>query len=229
MNNQHLQYIREELMIATADFSGRAKGQLVAFAENGLACTNRFRRKRRKIQDEVTGKLVTVYGDPVPGVQTRGKGTSIALIEPVQYSTASWRRALATLDTHEHAWLSWCYARDLSFAHQVAITKWAWVEFKAELSTKKVAGKTMERLKSLVWLAAQDVRNELVGLDIYQYQDLAAMIGVGEKNWSETFTDRWEGLRYAFVALDRSALYSVSGARSQQKAANSCQTLAKLD
>jgi hypothetical protein len=45
----------------------------------------------------------------------------------------------------------------------VAITQWAWAEFREQLGAKKVAGKTMERLKKLIWLAAQDVKAELAG------------------------------------------------------------------
>lgn len=34
MNTQYLQYVRQQLIVATADLSGATKGQLVAFAEN---------------------------------------------------------------------------------------------------------------------------------------------------------------------------------------------------
>ncbi|SQC34235.1 Phage antitermination protein Q [Kluyvera cryocrescens] len=34
MNVQYLQYVREQLMVATADFSGATKGQLMAWLEN---------------------------------------------------------------------------------------------------------------------------------------------------------------------------------------------------
>ncbi|MGB7799828.1 bacteriophage antitermination protein Q [Buttiauxella sp.] len=229
MNQQYLQFIREELMVATADLSGATKGQLVAFAENAQFDTGRYKRKRRRILDEVTGKMITLPGGPVPGQQSRAKGSSIALVLPVEFRTASWRRALATLDKHEHAWLSWCYAGDMSFAHQVAITEWAWVEFKAQLGAKKVAGKTLKRLQALVWLAAQDVKNEMAGRDVYQYADLAKLVGVTPKNWSETFTVRWGALRALFGYLDSDALCSASRTRSQQKTTNSRLTLAKLD
>ncbi|WP_245163551.1 bacteriophage antitermination protein Q, partial [Buttiauxella gaviniae] len=46
MNQQYLQYVREELMLATADLSGATKGQLVAFAENAQFDTGRYKRKR---------------------------------------------------------------------------------------------------------------------------------------------------------------------------------------
>lgn len=229
MNNQYLQFIREELMIATADLSGRTKGQLVAFAENGMANTDRLKRKRRTMLDEVTGKVITIYGDPVPGTQTRGKGTSKALIEPVQFCTASWRRALATLDKHERAWLSWCYAGDMAFAHQVAIIEWAWAEFKTGLRGKRVAGKTIQRLRQLIWLAAQDVKNELAGRDVYQYADLAAQVGVNKTNWSQNYSEHWEAMAHICESLDRRALMAVSRSRSQQKATNYQPTIAKMN
>lgn len=53
----------------------------------------------------------------------------------------------------------------------MAITQWAWAEFRGQLGAKKVAGKTMERLRKLIWLAAQDVKAELAGKDVYQHQD----------------------------------------------------------
>lgn len=229
MNQQYLQFIRGELMVATADLSGATKGQLVAFAENGMANTDRLKRKRRTMLDEVTGKVITIYGDPVPGIQTRGKGTSKALIEPIQFCTASWRRALGTLDTHEHAWLSWCYAGDLSFAHQVAITEWVWTEFKALMGSKKIAGKTLKRLQALVWLAAQDIKNEVAGRKIYRYCELAELVGVTKTNWTENYSRRWEALCALFDGLDTASLRSVSRARSQQKAACYQLSLAKMN
>ncbi|HAT3906949.1 TPA: hypothetical protein I9Y28_001126 [Citrobacter freundii] len=117
----------------------------------------------------------------------------------------------------------------IRFEHQVAITQWAWAEFREQLGAKKVAVKTMERLKNLIWLAAQDVKAELSGLDTYEYQKLAELVGVTAKNWSETFTDRWVGMRYIYRCLDNGALLQATRSRSQQKATNSQPSVAKLD
>lgn len=89
---QDYEYIRQQLITATADLSGSTKGQLVAFAENAQLATNRYKRKRLKVRDEETGKMITLHNPPVPGVQSRSKGSSIALVLPVEYATASWRR-----------------------------------------------------------------------------------------------------------------------------------------
>lgn len=50
INTQYLQYVRQQLIVATADLSGATKGQLVAFAENAqFTATARSREGRRFI------------------------------------------------------------------------------------------------------------------------------------------------------------------------------------
>ncbi|BDH45736.1 antitermination protein [Salmonella enterica subsp. enterica serovar Choleraesuis] len=229
MNDQYLEYVRETLIIAAADLSGTTKGQLVAFAENAQFVATARSRGRMKVVEPVTGRLVNPNNPPIPGQQSRAKGSAIALIQPVEYSTASWRRALRTLELHHMAWLVWCYADDVKFSHQVAITEWGWQEFNATLAGRRVAAKTRERLQALVWLAAQDVRAELRGRETYQQKRLAELVGVNQKNWSETFSERWRGMRSLFCGLDGDALVVVSKTRSQQKATDFALSLAKLD
>ena len=173
--------------------------------------------------------MVNPDGPAMSGSQSRAKGSSIALVGPVEFVTASWRRAVLSLEEHQKAWLLWNYSENIRFEYQVAITQWAWVEFREQLGAKKVAGKTMERLKKLIWLAAQDVKAELAGRETYEYQAMAKLVGVTPKNWSETFTDRWVEMRRIFLRLDSGALLQVTRSRSQQKATNLDSSLAKLD
>ncbi len=58
---QDYEYIRQQLITATADLSGSTKGQLVAFAENAQLATNRYKRKRLKVRDEETGRMITLH------------------------------------------------------------------------------------------------------------------------------------------------------------------------
>ena len=229
MNVQYLQYVREQLIVATADLSGATKGQLMAWLENAQFDTKTFKRKKQQIVDEVTGEMITLENPPIPGKQSHAKGSHIPLVQPIEFATASWRRALLSLDEHHKAWLLWNYSENTNWEQQVEITQWAWAEFSAQLAGKKVAGKTMERLKKLIWLAAQDVKAELAGKDTYEYQKLAELVGVTPKNWSETFTDRWVDMKRTFLQLDSAALLQVTRSRSQQKATNSHQSIAKLD
>ena len=216
----NLSYVRQQLILATADLSGATKGQLMAWLENAQFDTKTFKRKKLRVMDEVTGKMITLDNPPIPGKQSRAKGSHIPLVNHVEYSTASWRRALMSLEEHQKAWLLWNYSENTRFEYQVAITQWAWAEFREQLGAKKVAGKTLERLKKLIWLAAQDGKAELAGRETYEYQALAELVGVTPKNWSETFTDRWVEMRCIFLRLDSGALLQVTRSRSQQKATN---------
>ncbi|EKY3117312.1 bacteriophage antitermination protein Q [Cronobacter turicensis] len=229
MTAQYLQFIREELKTATADLSGATKGQLVAFAENAQFTATARSRGRKKITDPATGRLVTPSGPPMSGSQSRAKGSSIALVSPVEFGSASWRRAVLALEEHQKAWLLWSYSENIRFEYQVAITQWAWAEFKEQLGSRKVAGKTMERMKKLIWLAAQDVKAELAGRDVYQQQDIAAMCGVKPDNWSHNYSDYWRAMCTIFKRLDSESLLCAVRTRSQQKTAFSQQCIAKVN
>ncbi|EKO4541313.1 antiterminator [Salmonella enterica subsp. enterica serovar Worthington] len=220
MNTQYLQYVREQLMVATADLSGETKGQLLAWLENVQFDTKNYPRKKQRIWDEETESWITLNNPPIPGKQSLAKGSAIPLVKPVEYSTASWRRAVLSLDEHYKAWLLWNYSENTCWEHQVEITSWAWCEFRQQLAGRKMAGKTVERLKKLIWLAAQDVKSELAGREVYQYKELAGLVGVSEKNWSETFTRHWLTMRAIFLRLDQASLLSVSESRSEQVAFN---------
>ena len=229
MNNHYLQFVREQLIIATADLSGATKGQLEAWQENAMFNTGRYRRKKIRYRDKVTGKIVTLDNPPIPGKQSLVKGSSIALVSPVEFSTSSWRRAVLSLEEHHKAWLLWCYSGIICWEHQIAITQWAWNEFNTQSGTRKIAGKTLERLKKLIWLAAQAVKAELFGGEGYEYRDLASLVGVTSKNWSETFTERWVAMKHIFLQLDSQALLLLTKTRSKQKTTFSQQDIAKLD
>ncbi|MFS3896968.1 bacteriophage antitermination protein Q [Raoultella ornithinolytica] len=229
MNTQYLQYVREQLMVATADLSGATKGQLVSFAENAMFEATPRSSKRMKVVDPATGRMVKPSNPPVPGKQSRAKGSAIALVLPVEYSTASWRRALLSLEEHQKAWLLWNYSDNIRWEHQETITRWAWEQFSQQLAGVRIAKKTVDRLRQLIWLAAQDARAGLAGREKYQYGDLAAMVGVEVKNWSKTFTAHWEVMLAVFGQLDRDALLSLTKARSEQKSTFSQQSIAKVD
>lgn len=229
MTAQYLEFVRQQLIVATADLSGATKGQLVAFAENAQFTATARSRGRKKVYSEVKKRMVNPDGPPMSGSQSRAKGSSIALVLPVEYSTASWRRALLPLEEHQKAWLLWNYSDNIRWEHQETITRWGWEQFSEKLAGIRIAKKTVDRLRQLIWLAAQDAKAELAGRDQYQYADLAAMVGVEVKNWSKTFTTHWEDMLGVFVQLDRDALLSLTKTRSEQKSTFSQQSIAKVD
>ena len=227
MNTQFLEYVRQQLMVATADLSGATKGQLMAWLENAQFDTGTFKRKKMKVKDEVTGEMITLDNPPIPGKQSYAKGSHIPLVQPGEYSTASWRRALMTLEEHQKAWLLWNYSEYVRWDNQVEITQWGWKHFSQQLAGKRVAKKTIDRLRQLIWLAAQDVKAELAGRETYEYQQLAELVGVAKSTWTENYLPHWLAMRSIFTRLDSGALISVTRSRSQQKATNFDVSLAK--
>ena len=229
MNTQFLEYVRQQLMVATADFSGATKGQLMAWLENAQFDTGTFKRQKPRALDEVTGKMIVLDTPPIPGKQSHAKGSHIPLVQPVEFATASWRRALLSLEEHHKAWLLWNYSENTNWDHQVAITQWGWTEFSQQLEGKRVAKKTIDRLRQLIWLAAQDVKGELSGKDPYQYGDLAALVGVNKTNWSQNYVEHYDAMTSLYKELDTQSLHHVSRSRSQQKAANYQQNIAEMN
>lgn len=229
MNTQFLEYVRQQLMVATADLSGATKGQLMAWLENAQFDTGTFKRKKPRVLDEVTGKMITLDNPPIPGKQSHAKGSHIPLVQPVEYSTASWRRALMSLEEHQKAWLLWNYSENVRWCYQVEITQWGWQQFNQQLAGKRVAKKTIDRLRQLIWLAAQDVKGELSGKDPYQYGNLAALVGVNKTNWSQNYVEHYDAMISLYKGLDSQALLHVSRSRSQQKAANYQQGIAEMN
>lgn len=222
MRAQDYEFIREELITATADFSGATKGQLQAWLEDAQYTTDTFKRKKPGYLDEETGKFVTLDNPPIPGKQTRAKGSHIPLVLPIEFVTASWRRAVLAQEGHESAWLMWCYGDAMQYAHQVEIVRWGWEAFAAGLKGKRIAAKTLNRVRSLVWLAAQDVKRELRGgrEGGYKAQQLADMSGVSRSTWSENYAPHWLAMRQHFLTLDQYVLAKVKKTRSTQKATN---------
>lgn len=227
MNSQQLEYVRQQLIVATADLSGATKGQLVAFAENAQFTATARSRGRKKVFDKDKQRMVNPDGPPMSVSQSRAKGSSIALVLAVEYSTASWRRALLSLEEHQKAWLLWNYSDNIRWEHQETIIRWAWEQFSEKLSGVRIAKKTVDRLRQLIWLAAQDVKAELAGRDTYEYQELAELVGVAKSTWTETYLPHWLAMRSNLVRLDSDALISTTRSRSQQKAANFDVSLAK--
>lgn len=227
INTQYLQYVRQQLIVATADLSGATKGQLVAFAENAQFAATARSRGRKKVYSEVKQRMVNPDGPPMSGSQSRAKGSAIALVLPVEYSTASWRRALLSLEEHQKAWLLWNYSDNIRWEHQETITRWAWEQFSAQIAGMRIAKKTVERLRQLIWLAAQDAKAGLAGRDEMEHQKLATLVGVSKSTWSETYLPHWQAMREVCFELDRGSLFMVSRSRSQQKATNCQQDIAK--
>lgn len=217
----NLSYVRQQVIIATADLSGATKGQLTAWLENAQFDTGRYKRKKPRFYDRESGRWITFDNPPISGKQSLTQGSSIALVQPIEFATASWRRALLALEEHQKSWLLWGYGENIRWEHQEAIVKWGWGEFQRYIAGKRVARKTVERLRVLIWLAAQHVKADLAGKEVYECKELADLVSVSKSTWSEVYGNHWLMLCNIFYRLDSVSLIGITRSRSQQKATNS--------
>lgn len=229
MNSQQLEYVRQQLIVATADLSGATKGQLVAFAENATFEATARSRGRKKVYDVQKKRMVNPDGPPMSGSQSRAKGSSIALVSPVEFGTASWRRAVLSLDEHQKAWLLWTYNDNIRWEHQETIVRWAWEQFNQQFAGVRIAKKTVDRLRQLIWLAAQNAKAEISGREGCLRYAPASMIGIKPDNWSHNYSVYWRAMGEIFQGLDSQALLTVSRSRSQQKTTFSRHGIAKVN
>jgi hypothetical protein len=57
--------------------------------------------------------------------------------------------------------VKWNYLHDTDFSLQTVIVQHGWQLFSETIKGRRIAGKTKEKLKALIWLAAQDVKEQL--------------------------------------------------------------------
>lgn len=227
MNTQYLEFVRQQLIVATADLSGATKGQLVAFAENAQFTATARSRGRKKVFDVNKQRMVNPDGPPMSGSQSRAKGSSIALVSPVEFGTASWRRAILSLEEHQKAWLLWCYAESTPEESEATILLYAWHEYSTLPREKRVADKTIQRMKGFVLMAAADTKNKIHGKPEMSQINLADVMGVSRSTWGKIYQPHWLKFKGVFELVDNEALYSICRSRSQLKSTNSQIYIAK--
>ncbi|QUI98333.1 hypothetical protein KCP74_15255 [Salmonella enterica subsp. enterica] len=117
---QYLQYVRERNGSDSRFKQGRLKGQLW----HGWRTRNSTRKTipKQRIWDE----RITLNNPPIPGKRSLAKEAPPAGEKPVEYSTASWRRAVLSLDEHYKAWLLWNYGENTWGTPGRNNTRWAW-------------------------------------------------------------------------------------------------------
>lgn len=212
MNQQYLEYVRGAVSLALADIHGQSKGQLAAFEGSAMIRTTRF--KRQKVRTVVLEKRrVCPITDPMHCPETRTRKKPFPLIEELTYCTSSWRRAISVLDTHQEAWLRYCYGDYNYHDKQLQVVPYIWEQFSDQCAVR-LSKKVKLRLQGLALLAVQVVASEIKGLPReYTYTNLASMTGVQRNNWQMHYARHWERLLLLIKGLDENALFSVANQR----------------
>ncbi|MFV8867570.1 bacteriophage antitermination protein Q [Serratia fonticola] len=205
MNQQYLEYVRGAVSLALADIHGMTKGQLAAFEGAALAHTSRFKRQRHRTV-VVGNRKVCPDTDPIHCPETRTRAKPFPPIEELTYCTSSWRRAISVLETHQEAWIRYCYG-DYSYHHnQLLVVPYIWAQFSAQCP-RKISKKVKLRMQSLTLLAVQVVASEIKGHPKeYSHTKLAELSGVSKSTWTETYSGHWNTLLSLVETLDAGSL-----------------------
>ncbi|MDF7657615.1 bacteriophage antitermination protein Q [Erwiniaceae bacterium L1_54_6] len=215
-------YIRVNVSNALAEIIARTKGQLQAFSESPMTRTTVYTRKKVRTV-ELEKRSVCALTDPVKSSQTRVSKKPRPPIDDMTFESSSWRRAVAALNPDHHAWISYCYGRDLNYDHQLTICSFITNEFaeyvKAAGVSKKVAKCFLGHFEQLsLQIVAYELRGENV--DRYTQAKLAQMAGVKPDNWNKHYKKHWEKLLEIGHQLDMEALRSVQNKRHESFSKN---------
>ncbi|MBD2820136.1 hypothetical protein ID852_05420 [Xenorhabdus sp. 42] len=212
-----LEYVRTQIIPALADMLGETKGQLAAFEDSPLICTDYY--KRNKTYLRVENRWVAQDTDPIFCPETRMRRQPNPPINPITYNLSSWRRAILAMNPPKQSWILYCYARDLDYRHQTEICQYLWRRFMEAQSGRKMLVKVQQRLGSLVWLAVQQhagvCRKD--GIPHYTRADLVHLAGVSIYNWKNRYAGYWQELLCLCEELDRQSLQDITKLRIAQK------------
>lgn len=211
MNEQNLNYVRNELRRALLDLSGGTKGQLEAFSENPLADKNATPRRcvnLVELEGESGTRFVNSLSAPLYVLETRSRRRPMPPIKDMEFESAPWRRAVNSLNEHQQAWLRYCYGFDLSYKHQVMMCEHVWNNYQKCQVDNPLQSRVIKKLIGLVWLAGQEVaamRSNETYKD-YAGAALARMVSVDRSTWLRVYSGHWAALKAAFADLDEYAL-----------------------
>lgn len=213
MNEQDINYSRNEIRRALMDLSGGTKGQLEAFSEHPPAdkkSTPRRSVNLVELEGEQGIRFVKSQTAPLYVMETHSRRRPMPPINDVEYCSAPWRRAVNLLDEYQQAWVRYCYGFDLKFRYQTLMCEYVWNGYQSFHVDKPLQSRVIKKLIGLVWLAAQEVaatrNNE--SYKEYAAAALARMVTVDRSTWLRVYSGHWERLKAAFVDLDNQALYT---------------------
>jgi hypothetical protein len=167
------------------------------------------------------GNEITFLAEPVRYHEGKKYKTAAALINEIDFASASWRRAIYQLPEDELAWLLYCYGNKiLNYDLQVEICVRVWIGFlhlHRASGFKKMKAKTTEIMRRLVYLTVQETRKgiltgrEDVGSDFL----MSELMGITERTWREHYKKRWRLMQNVCANLDASALIRTQEKRNE--------------
>lgn len=207
---QTITWVRNNVIFALNCGERPQRGQLAAFEGFARANSKRYGRHRERTL-KIGNRWYCRDTDPVYVLETARSKKQPDIITPEEFSSASWRRAIYSLDDYEKAWILYCYGGKQTYMNHMLICEYIWLQMHDRLRSlgKRVTDDMMGNLIALVGIAAWNAGQLMSGKDnakIFAATYAAQEIGVSAPAWSQNYKKHWKFMYDKCAELDHDAL-----------------------
>ncbi|EAN8329759.1 hypothetical protein EOY42_26865 [Salmonella enterica] len=207
---QTITWVRNNVIFALNCGEKPQRGQLAAFEGFARATSKRYGRHRERTL-KIGNRWYCRDADPVFVAETARSKKQPEMITPEEYRTASWRRAINSLDDYERAWIRYCYGAQYTHMNHMLICEWLWLQMHDRLRagrkriTDDMTGNLITLAGLMTWNAGQLI-SEREGAQVFASTYAAQEIGVKASAWSRSYKKHWEFMCDKCAELDQVAL-----------------------
>ncbi|ECE7751922.1 hypothetical protein EUW85_21865 [Salmonella enterica subsp. enterica serovar Ngili] len=208
MTPQTITWVRNNVIFALNCGGKPQRGQLAAFEGFARATSKRYGRHRERTL-KIGNRWYSRDTDPVYVLErARGKKQP-DVITPEEYSSASWRRAIYSLDDYEKAWILYCYGGKHTYMNHMLVCEYIWMQMMDRLKGRRVTNDMTGNLITLTgivaWNAGQ-LMSQREGVEVFTAMYAAQEIRVSDKAWWKSYKKHWQFMHDKCAELDLSAL-----------------------
>ncbi|EGN4872836.1 hypothetical protein IHY79_005063 [Salmonella enterica] len=210
MTPQTITWVRNNVIFALNCGEKPQRGQLSAFEGFARATSKRYGRHRERTL-KIGNRWYCRDTDPVYVLETARSKKQPDMITPEAYGTASWRRAINSLDDYEKAWILYCYGGKQTYMNHMLICEYIWLRMHERLRSlgKRITDDMTGNLIKLTGITAWNAGQLISGKDnaeVFAATYAAQEIGVKASAWSQNYKKHWQFMYNKCADLDYQAL-----------------------
>ncbi|EMQ2437964.1 hypothetical protein AB3G99_002470 [Salmonella enterica] len=210
---QTITWVRNNVIFALNCGDKPQRGQLAAFEGFARATSKRYGRHRERTL-KIGNRWYCRDTDPVYVLETTRNKKQPDIITPEEFSSASWRRAINSLDDYEKAWILYCYGEQHTYMNHMLICEYLWLQMHDRLRasrkriTDDMTGNLIALAGIMTWNAGQLMSGK-ENAEIFAATYAAQEIGVSAPAWSKSYKKHWKFMYDKCAELDYAALASL--------------------
>ncbi|EJP6253381.1 hypothetical protein NR868_004876 [Salmonella enterica] len=210
MTPQTITWVRNNVIFALNCGEKPQRGQLAAFEGFARATSKRYGRHRERTL-KVGNRWYCRDTDPVYVLEAARSKKQPDMITPEAYGTASWRRAINSLDDYEKAWILYCYGGKQTYMNHMLICEYIWLRMHERLRslgkriTDDMTGNLIKLTGIMAWNAGQLISGK-DNAEVFAATYAAQEIGVKASAWSQNYKKHWQFMYNKCADLDYQAL-----------------------